>query len=221
MRRTLLLMIFAAACANTPQREEAAPPLVVPPLDADAAAPAQDRKESRREVQSPLAIPARDPRPAMRNPRSNVDIMREIATLQSDTTPSALHTVADDYCELARVEANGALRLKAISTYDEIANKYPTYAALDEVLYFSGLESEIQGDTKNARYSYYELIKRRPNSEYVPYAYFAFGELFFEEAKTDPSKNALAEQAYREVLKYPSSPLRSEAQGRIDDLKKR
>jgi hypothetical protein len=34
-------------------------------------------------------------------------------------------------------------------------------------------------------------------------AYLAFGELFFNEAQGDPSKWALAEQSYGEVIKYP------------------
>ena len=38
----------------------------------------------------------------------------------------------------------------------------------------------------------------------MPNAYLAFGELFFQEAQGDPSKWALAEQSYREVIKYPA-----------------
>ena len=59
MRWTLASLLLVA-CANSPQREEAAPPLIVPPLDADAGAAATPRAEPRHEVQSPLAIPARD-----------------------------------------------------------------------------------------------------------------------------------------------------------------
>src|SRR5207237_3943980 len=110
---------------------------------------------------------------------------------------------------------------KPTATYKELVTKHPTHAALDEVLYFAALEQEIAGDNRKARSSYYELIKRRPGSQYVPYAYFAFGELFFEEAQNDPSKYALAEQAFHEVLKYPTTPLRSEAQTRLDEIKKR
>jgi hypothetical protein len=42
-----------------------------------------------------------------------------------------------------------------------------------------------------------------PKSKYIPNAYLAFGELFFNEAQGDPSKWALAEQSYSEVVKYP------------------
>src|SRR5262249_40080606 len=41
-------------------------------------------------------------------------------------------------------------------------------------------------------------------SKYLPHAYLAFGELFFQDAQGDASKWSLAEQSYKEVLKYPA-----------------
>ena len=81
---------------------------------------------------------------------------------------------------------------------------YPTYAQIDEAYYYLGLEHELAGDLINARRSYYELIKNAPASRFVPYAYFAFGEVFFHEAKSDPSKWDLAKQSYVEVMKFAS-----------------
>jgi hypothetical protein len=63
----------------------------------------------------------------------------------------------------------------------------------------------------NARKVYLELIHNWPNSKYIPNAYLAFGELFFNEAQGDPSKWALAEQSYSEVVKYPRPTTRSSA----------
>src|SRR5690606_18458849 len=68
MRFALASLAFStgiAACANAPQREEAAPPLVVPPLAEAGAAPAAGEEGRSPPVPSPLAVPARDPRPAM------------------------------------------------------------------------------------------------------------------------------------------------------------
>ena len=49
-----------------------------------------------------------------------------------------------------------------------------------------------------ARKVYLDLIQKAPASQYVPSAYLAFGELFFQEAQADrPAKWALAEQSYR------------------------
>jgi tetratricopeptide (TPR) repeat protein len=96
-----------------------------------------------------------------------------------------------------------AARKKAIDYYTLIINEYPTYPALDEVLYYLAYEYEQAMDLKNARSVYYDLIKKRPDSKYIPNAYLAFGELFFNEAQGDPSKWDLAAQAYSEVIKYP------------------
>ncbi len=94
-------------------------------------------------------------------------------------------------------------RKKAIENYTLIVADYPTYASLDEVLYYLAYEYEQASDLKNARSVYYDLIKKRPDSKYIPNAYLAFGELFFNEAQGDPSKWENALQAYEEVIKYP------------------
>jgi tetratricopeptide (TPR) repeat protein len=96
-----------------------------------------------------------------------------------------------------------AARKKAIDYYTLIIKDYPTYAALDEVLYYLAYEYEQANDLKNARRVYYELIQKRPDSKYIPNAYLAFGELFFNEAQGDPSKWEHAAQAYEKVIGYP------------------
>ncbi|MBK6691640.1 MAG: tetratricopeptide repeat protein [Myxococcales bacterium] len=67
------------------------------------------------------------------------------------------------------------------------------------------------GDRMSARKTYFELIKNHPDSRLIPNAYVAFGDMFFEEAATDPSKFDLAQQAYSEALKYP--PPKSDVYG--------
>ena len=96
-----------------------------------------------------------------------------------------------------------AARGKAISYYKRMAAWYKGYSKIDEVLYYLAYEYEQAGDLKNARATYFQLIEAAPKSEYIPNAYLAFGELFFQEATADPSKWALAEAAYKEVLKHP------------------
>ncbi len=96
-----------------------------------------------------------------------------------------------------------AARKSAIMYYSKMAKDYASYSKLDEVLYYLAYEYEQGGDLANARKTYLELIEKAPKSPYVPNAYLAFGELFFQEATADPSKWALAEAAYMEVLKYP------------------
>ena len=65
-------------------------------------------------------------------------------------------------------------------------------------------EKRVQGDGKSERETYLQLIQESPHSPYVPFAYFAFGELFKAEAQADATKAALAEEAYKEALKFPA-----------------
>lgn len=72
-----------------------------------------------------------------------------------------------------------------------------------QALYHGALRHERVGRVKEARNAYFELIQKHPKSRNVPLAYLAFGELFFDEAKVDPTKYALAAAAYQEVCRYP------------------
>jgi TolA-binding protein len=94
-------------------------------------------------------------------------------------------------------------RKSAIRYYTMMKDEYPDYSKLDEVLYYLAYEHEQGGDLKNARSTYFELIQKAPKSPFIPYAYLAFGELFFQEAQGDPAKWDLAAAAYKEVIKYP------------------
>jgi tetratricopeptide (TPR) repeat protein len=83
------------------------------------------------------------------------------------------------------------------------SNPPPAYTNLDEVYYYLAYGYEQAADTANARRVYLQLITRKPNSKYVPYAYLSFGELFFLEGKADPSKWEFARQAYERVVASP------------------
>ena len=95
-------------------------------------------------------------------------------------------------------------RGKAIGYYARMSKWYSKYSKIDEVLYYLAYEYEQAGDMKKARDTYQQLVKVAPTSEYVPAAYLAFGELFFQEATADPGKWAFAESFYKKVLEYPA-----------------
>jgi hypothetical protein len=94
-------------------------------------------------------------------------------------------------------------RTNAEKYYSIIDNEYPNYPQLDEVLYYLAYEYEQANDNVHARQVYYKLIQKRPDSKYIPNAYLAFGELFFNEAMGDPSKWDYARDAYLKVIGYP------------------
>jgi len=73
----------------------------------------------------------------------------------------------------------------------------------DAALFRSANEAFDRRDLTSARKGYFDLIKSFPSSPFVPYAYIAFGDMFFDEAGADPSKYMLAKQAYVEGVKYP------------------
>ena len=104
-----------------------------------------------------------------------------------------------------------AARKSAIRYYTIMKRDYPNYSKIDEILYYLAYEYEQAGDFKNARKVYYELIQKAPKSPYIPNAYLAFGELFFQEAMGDAAKWDLAAAAYEEVTKYP--PPKNKAYG--------
>ncbi len=94
-------------------------------------------------------------------------------------------------------------RQKAIAFYTSVTTDFPNYPQLDEVLYYLAYEYEQGNNADMARKTYYQLIQTRPNSKYIPNAYLAFGELFFNEAQGDPSKWSAAQQAYTKVIGFP------------------
>jgi TolA-binding protein len=223
----LAIVMLGIACASDPKPapHEDPAPLVIPPMPTASASamPIATPDPSEDSLRGGPSIAARDPRMGTRRPRSRALTLTEIqgldrllSTVQKNAPdrPQLLRRIAEDYIELARTSdgtARGDARRKAIDAYETIAADHPTYALLDEVRYYLGLEHELGGNLTKARSTYYDLIKSHPNSKYIPLAYFAFGEMFFEEAKNDASKNDLAVQAYNEVLKYPANTVLPDA----------
>ncbi len=107
-------------------------------------------------------------------------------------------------------------RQRAIRYYQALDQKHPDYCRRpnaknpddrgcgDEVLYYLAYELEQARRLDEARDVYLKLIDRHADSRYVPHAYLAFGELFFDEAQGDPAKWPLARQAYEKVIAYPA-----------------
>lgn len=101
-----------------------------------------------------------------------------------------------------------AARSAAISHYKTLHNDHPKYCVSgntgcdDEVLYYLAYEYEQSNKLDDARKVYLDLIKQHPTSKFIPSAYFAFGELFFNEAQGNPAQWSFAEQSYKEVVKY-------------------
>jgi tetratricopeptide (TPR) repeat protein len=131
--------------------------------------------------------------------KTEAEIRRDTAKAKKDPAAGVEQTRANEADRVMK-----AARKRAIEVYSLITTDYPADAKADEVLYYLAYEYEQANDLKSARSVYYKLIQSAPTSKYVPHAYLAFGELFFNEAQGDPSKWDLAAQAYTEVVKYPA-----------------
>jgi tetratricopeptide (TPR) repeat protein len=143
---------------------------------------------------------------------------KTIAEVKRDSLKATNPTDAGKQQQLAnqRKTTMDLSRKAAISYYSTLVNDYsgtpsktfpqnppPAYPLLDEVYYYLAYEYEQAGDTTNARRVYLDLITKTPTSKYIPNAYLAFGELFFNEAMSDPSKWDPAKQAYQRVIAKP------------------
>jgi TolA-binding protein len=124
-----------------------------------------------------------------------------------------------------------AARARAVKLYQLVANQYPRWCApaagsvsgdtngdrcVDEVLYFLGYELELAGEIDAARKVYLDLVKRFPESRYVPYVYFAFAEIFLEQARSDPGRWQLAARLYEKASTFRESPIAPHAVSRLD-----
>ena len=125
----------------------------------------------------------------------------------------------------ARQEGDPAVAAKAgrdaLDVYERFLRELPTHERVPEALYFGGLEDERQGRLDSARKRWFTLISLHPTHPLVPACYYAFGVLFRADAANDPSKLALAQQAFEAVVKYPDSPLFARARSWIESERAR
>ncbi len=212
----VVFFLVCVACGSSepaPQHVEIAQPLPTVSVTASVAPPivqvdptqVDDMRDLRRLTPRARALVVTETQ-ALEN-------LASTTAMNSPDRPVLLRRLAENYVELRRTGAHGA-SAKAIQHYTSLVTSYPRYAQIDEAYYYLGLEYEIVNELSNARRSYYEVIKLAPSSKYVAYAYYAFGEMFFTEAKSDPSKWDFAKQAYTEVIKF-RSPLQSAAYCRL------
>jgi TolA-binding protein len=219
-RAAFFVVLLACGAPRETQHVEIAQPLPTftataqPPPSATARGAERDAVDDVRDLRSrqrPLAL--------LKTETQGLESLLTATSASSTDRPALLRRLAENYVEMRKVGDPGA-SVRAIARYRELVSTVqPTYPHLDEVYYYLALELEIVGEMSEARRNYFELIKREPSSKLVPYAYFAFGELFFHEAKTDPAKWSLAQQAYMEVMKFASAPLiTSEAACRLGQV---
>ena len=123
-------------------------------------------------------------------------------------TPAPATTAADAGTQSAKAEAAGPeCALKDSTDVEQcithLRHCIPSFRSPSgkaPELYKTAIEQEIGQDFIGARKNCYLVIEKDRHSVYVDLCYFAFGELFFREAQTDPIKLDLAVAAYKETI---------------------
>jgi TolA-binding protein len=104
-------------------------------------------------------------------------------------------------------ERSRGFQSEAIEQYKEIFQRFPKYSRLDEVLFFLGENLSRQGKQKDALVAYKVLVTRFEKSRYVPDAWMAFGEYYFNSAEKGNRNEALANalKAYKRAASFTES----------------
>lgn len=97
---------------------------------------------------------------------------------------------------------------QAVEKYYLIVQEYKEYERTDEVLYFLGLNLMDSSDEKNqkkALASYKRLIEKYQKSKYLPDAYLAVAEFYFNGSKGKRDQLEKALENYKNAAKYPDN----------------
>jgi TolA-binding protein len=96
---------------------------------------------------------------------------------------------------------------EAVAQYKEIVQRFPKYPRTDEVLFFLGENLWKQGKRKEALAAYKLLVTRHERSRYVPDAWMAFGEHYFDSAEKGNRNESLgnALKAYQRAASFTES----------------
>lgn len=91
---------------------------------------------------------------------------------------------------------------KAVDQYKEIVQNYRDFERMDEVLYFLGNSLMDKGEDRNALTVFKRLIDKYKKSKYVPDAWLAFGEYYFNTSKGKREFVQRALQSYQRAAEF-------------------
>jgi TolA-binding protein len=172
-------------------------------------------------------VAERDVRSFGRSVRAIETVRQEVASLERnlslasapahDAASTAL-ALGDAETELAELDPSGADELLASAKRHYQLSASGSGPETAEAKYRLGVLAECDHDLPTARKLYFQVVSEAPRGPLLPYAYFAFGELFAEESKQDPSKTELARQSYAECTKLGRGVIENLARERLRTL---
>lgn len=212
-------LLFVCACSPTrpSAREpvtitEAAPPASAPPAPSTPPGPAQLMSTPRQDIAALERLLAQVSPGSPDRPKLLRRLAEAYARLATAQRVQALRGADAAAVKKAEQRARAAHE-KAIGYYAALAREHPNFCSgsanparagcVDEVLFYLAYEHEQLGQLEEARQAYAEIIKRFPQSRFVPNAYLASAERAFEEGGIDPARLVEAARLYQKVLAFP------------------
>ncbi|NTX01445.1 tetratricopeptide repeat protein [Myxococcus sp. CA040A] len=93
----------------------------------------------------------------------------------------------------------------AVEQYTRIVQEFPKFERTDEVLFFLGQYLMEEGQDRKALVAFKRLVEKHPKSKYIPDAYLAFGEYYFNNSKGKRPELEKALVAYKKAAEFPES----------------
>ena len=103
---------------------------------------------------------------------------------------------------LGKAKRNAKL---ALDQYTKIIQGHPNFERTDEVLFFLGQFLMEDGQDKKALVAYKRLVQKYPKSKYLPDAWLAFGDYFFNNSKGKRTELEKALEAYKRAAEFTES----------------
>ncbi|HEX4922670.1 MAG TPA: tetratricopeptide repeat protein [Bdellovibrionales bacterium] len=88
----------------------------------------------------------------------------------------------------------------AVNTYEMIQNKFPKFMDMDLVLFNNAFARQQIAQNEKAKGLYRRLIEKYPNSQLIPDAHLALGEMLFDDRSFQAALNE-----FEAIKKYPES----------------
>ncbi|MCP3103857.1 tetratricopeptide repeat protein [Myxococcus sp. K15C18031901] len=93
----------------------------------------------------------------------------------------------------------------AVEQYTKIIQEHPQFERTDEVLFFLGQYLMEEGQDRKALVAFKRLVEKYPQSKFIPDAYLAFGEYYFNNSKGKRPELEKALAAYKKAAEFPES----------------
>ena len=94
---------------------------------------------------------------------------------------------------------------RSIALYQKIITGFPRYPFLHGIYYLLAYALGEMNQGEESQAAYVDLIRRFPQSPYVPEAWVRMGDWYFDAVQADSLQRAA--ESYKQVLAYPDHPL--------------